>query len=112
MATAQTAVAAPRCVADLSVLMREVHMEDSSDDVVGSGQPGTGRNRAADDDEACWQHAARLRREHPAWVVIWVASIHRYRAYRLSRSRRDSALTAETPDDLATQISRAEQARS
>jgi hypothetical protein len=38
--------------------------------------------------------------------------MRRYRAYRLSRSRRDSALTAETPDDLAAQISRAEQAHS
>ena len=79
-------------------------MEDSSDRASGGWQPGAESVRAGDDD------AARLRHEYPQWVVIWICSIRRYRAYRLSRSRRDSALTAETPDDLAAQISRAEQA--
>jgi hypothetical protein len=87
-------------------------VEDSSGNVGGGWQPGDEGARAADDDAACWQHAARLRREHPAWVVIWIAGTRQYRAYRLSRSRRDTALTAETPDDLAAQISRAEQASS
>jgi hypothetical protein len=94
------------------MLTREVRMQDSSDDVVGGRQPDTERDRPADDEAACRQHAARLRHEHPAWVVIWIARTRQYRAYPLSGSRRDSALTAETPDDLAAQIGRAEQASS
>ena len=85
-------------------------MQDSSDNVGPAGQPGAEAERADDDEAACWRHAARLRREFPAWVVIWIASTRRYRAYRLSWSRRDNALTAETPDELAAQIVRAEQA--
>jgi hypothetical protein len=84
-------------------------MEDSREDLGADRQPGPGA--AADDEAACWQNAARLRREFPAWLVIWLASTRRYRAYRLSWSRRDSALTAETPDELAAQIAQAEQTR-
>jgi hypothetical protein len=84
-------------------------VQDSSDNVGADGQPGAEVGRPGDDEAACWRHAARLRREFPAWVVIWIASTRRYRAYRLSWSR-DNALTAETPDELAAQIVRAEQA--
>jgi hypothetical protein len=69
--------------------------------------PGTGDARAPDDDAACWRHAERLRREHPPWVVIWIAQAREYRAYR-----RSVTLTAETPDDLAAQITQEQQARS
>jgi hypothetical protein len=60
-----------------------------------------------DDDAACWRHADRLRREYPAWVVLWIARARVYRGYR-----NNTTLTAETPDALAAQISQAEQARS
>jgi hypothetical protein len=59
------------------------------------------------EDVRCWQEAARLRHEHPGWVVLWLARIRQYRAYRL-RGRRDTVLTASTPADLAAQISRSE----
>ena len=59
---------------------------------------------------ACWREAWRLRREHPRWVVIWVAQAGKYRAYRLSRARREAVLTADTPTGLAAQIEHAEQA--
>jgi hypothetical protein len=62
-------------------------------------------------DDACWREAARLRREHRAWVVIWLAREGRYRAYRrLPGARRDTALSAATADGMSAQIRRAEQA--
>jgi hypothetical protein len=60
------------------------------------------------DDADCWKEAARLRREHPGWVVIWLASTREYRAYRLSQARRDIALTAQVPEGLETQIRQVE----
>jgi hypothetical protein len=65
----------------------------------------------ADDDAHRWREASRLRREHPRWVVIWLAPLAQFRAYaRLPGTRRDTALTARTPAGLADQISHAEQA--
>ena len=62
-------------------------------------------------DEACWREAARLRREHRGWIVIWLARDGCYRAYRrMPGARRDTALSAVTADDMAEQIRRAEQA--
>ena len=67
---------------------------------------------AVTDDERCWQEAARLRREHPAWLVIWLASARQYRAYRrASQARHERALCADTPDELAAQMAQAEQAK-
>jgi hypothetical protein len=82
---------------------------DGSRDADTDGQSGAEAVGSADDEAACWRHAARLRREFPGWLVIWVASSRRYRAYRLSSSRRDSALTAQTPDELAAKIVQAGQ---
>jgi hypothetical protein len=66
---------------------------------------------AGEDDTGRWREAARLRREHPKWVIIWLAPIRQFRAYaRLPGARRDTALTARTPAVLAAQISLAEQA--
>ena len=65
---------------------------------------------SADDDAACWREAARLRREHPGWIVLWLSRIGQYRAYKLTRGRRETTLTADTPAALAEQIRRAEQA--
>ena len=73
-----------------------------------AGPPATGDH---DDDAGRWREAARLRREHPRWVVIWLAPLRQFRAYaRLPGARRDTALTARTPAGLAAQISQAEQA--
>ena len=64
-----------------------------------------------DADAKCWQEAARLRREHRAWVVVWLAREHCYKAYkRMPGARRDTALSATTAGDMATQICRAEKA--
>ena len=65
---------------------------------------------AVDDDAGRWREASRLRREHPRWVVIWLAPIRQFRAYaRLPGTRRDTALTDPTPVGLVAQISLAEQ---
>jgi hypothetical protein len=63
------------------------------------------------DDAARWREAAELRGEHAGWVIIWLAPVGRFRAYRrLPGARRDTALTDQTAAGLASQISRAEQA--
>ena len=61
-------------------------------------------------DDACWREAARLRREHRGWVVVWLAAEDRFRAYRrLPGARRDTALSAGTAAQMANLIERAEQ---
>jgi hypothetical protein len=71
--------------------------------------PAAGGSQPSGDDAACWREAARLRRENPGWVVLWLARIRRYRAYRLSQARRPTTLTAQTPGDLAAQMRQAGQ---
>lgn len=63
----------------------------------------------AADDADRWRSAARLRREHPGWVVIWLSSVGSFRAYPLS-ARRRSPLTAADPDQLAAQMDEMEKA--
>jgi hypothetical protein len=54
--------------------------------------------------------AARLRRDHPGWIVIWLAPAGEFHAYkRLPGARRDTALAASAAADLAVQIGHAEQ---
>jgi hypothetical protein len=73
--------------------------------------PASGDHFAAEDEDArCWREAARLRREHRSWVIIWLAPAREFRAYgRLPGARRDTALTAATAVDLAVLIGHAEQ---
>jgi hypothetical protein len=66
----------------------------------------------ADDETDHWREAAQLRRDHPRWIVIWLAPIRQFRAYaRLHGARRDTAITASTPAALVRQIGEAEQAQ-
>lgn len=70
-----------------------------------AGQP------ADDEDSWCWREAARLRRELPRWVIIWLSPAHEFRAYgRLPGARRDTALNAPTAARLAALIGQTEQA--
>jgi hypothetical protein len=79
--------------------------------MTGLPGPAPGDPPAGDDDAGRWREAAQLRREHSRWIVIWLAPIRRLRAYaRLPGTRRDTALTAATPGELAAQITQAEQA--
>lgn len=76
-----------------------------------SATPAAADRGAADEDGACWEQAARLRAGHRGWVVIWLASEARFRAYRrLPGARRDTALSAATAAGMAAQITQAEQA--
>jgi hypothetical protein len=75
--------------------------------------PDTALTEMAGDDDHCWREAARLRREHRAWLVIWLAPAREYRAYRrTSNARRETVLCADTPDALVAQIVQAERAAS
>ena len=74
------------------------------------GRPAPGDQLAADGDADRWREAAWLRRDHPGWIVVWVAAVGAFHAYkRLPGARRDTALAAATADDLAAQIDHAEQ---
>ncbi len=75
--------------------------------------PPAAHRAAADEDASRWEQAARLRAEHRGWVVIWLASEARFRAYRrLPGARRDTALSAATAIGMAAQITQTEQAPS
>lgn len=39
----------------------------------GAPPPGPSDAPAPADEAACWQTAKQLCREHPKWLVIWVA---------------------------------------
>jgi hypothetical protein len=68
-------------------------------------------SHAQQEEDTCWREAARLRREHRGWIVIWLAAEDSYRAYRrLPGAHRDTALSAPTPTAMAAQIRQAEQA--
>lgn len=77
-------------------------------DRAGSSGDDAHHRRESPDDVQRWREAARLRHEHPGWIVLWLARIGQYRAYRL-RGRRDTVLTAPTPVDLVAQIGQSEQ---
>ena len=62
---------------------------------------------AAGNDAERWREVARLRNEHPDYVIIWLAPARQFRAYPLKQVRRAAALTAATAGGLAEQINRA-----
>jgi hypothetical protein len=71
----------------------------------------TAGSPARQNEDACWREAARLRAEYQGWLVIWLAAEGCYRAYRHKPgARRDTALSAVTPAELAALICQAEQA--
>jgi hypothetical protein len=71
----------------------------------------TAGSQARQDEDARWREAARLRAEHRSWIIIWLAAEHCFRAYRrLPGARRDTAISAATPGELADLIGHAEQA--
>jgi hypothetical protein len=71
----------------------------------------TAGSQGQEKDDARWREAARLRREHRGWIVVWLAPENCYRAYRrMPGARRDTALSAPTPAEMDTLISQAEQA--
>lgn len=70
----------------------------------------TAESPAAGDDADRWQEAARLRREHPKWAIVWLTPAGEFHAYRrLPGTRRDTALAAATAADLAVLITHAEE---
>ena len=75
--------------------------------------PGTESQASSETsvDHGCWREAARLRREHRGWIVVWLARDNCYRAYRrMPGARRDSALSAPTAGDMAKRIKQADKA--
>jgi hypothetical protein len=59
---------------------------------------------AGDDDAARSADAAQIRREHPRWVVIWVARKGEFQARPLFRAPRGTVAVGVTPDELTAQM--------
>jgi hypothetical protein len=75
-----------------------------------SPAPG-GPPASAGDDAERWREAARLRRDHPRWAIVWLALDREFHAYRrLPGARRDTALASPTATGLADLITQAERA--
>ena len=73
----------------------------------------TAGSRAQEEEDACWREAAQLRSQFRGWIVVWLAPENCYRAYRrLPGARRDTAISAATPGEMAVLIGQAEQAAS
>jgi hypothetical protein len=73
--------------------------------------PGQMTPSSTGSDAQRWQQAAQLRAEHRCWIVIWLAPEECFRAYRrLPGARRDTALSAATPAEMAGLIAQAEHA--
>lgn len=70
-----------------------------------AGSHSEGREK----EDTRWREAARLRREHRGWIVVWLAPENCFRAYRrLPGARRDTAISAPTPVEMTTLITQAE----
>jgi hypothetical protein len=91
-------------------LRGECSSKERNMSVPASITPDDEPDHADEEDAERWQEAKQLRREHPGWIVIWLASEAEFRAYRrLPGSRRDTALRAATASEMKTQITQAEQ---
>ena len=78
--------------------------------VPASASPGDEADHGDKDEARLWQEAKQLRRDHPGWIVIWLAPEREFRAYRrLPGARRDTALSAATASDMKRQIMQAEE---
>lgn len=64
----------------------------------------------AEDDAAIGEVAAQIRREHPRWVVIWVARKREYQAWPLFRAPRETVAAAATAAGLIQQMEQIERA--
>jgi hypothetical protein len=66
--------------------------------------PGSDATAAPDANASRWEAAAQIRREHPGWVVIWVARKGEYQARPLFRARRGTVAAAATRQELTAQM--------
>jgi hypothetical protein len=64
----------------------------------------------AEAEAACWETAALIRRDHPGWVVVWIARKAEYQAWPLFRAPRGTVATAATAQELITRMDRVQQA--
>jgi len=62
-------------------------MTSGEDQVRSAPMPDTD-GRPIDGDARRWQEAARLRHDHPGWVIIWLAPAAEFRACRRLRGAR------------------------
>lgn len=63
-----------------------------------------GTNKAANDDQAGWEAAAKVRKGRPGWVVIWLARKGEFRARPLFRAPPGTVPSVPPPEDLVVQI--------
>lgn len=58
----------------------------------------------AGDEAARWAAVARVRADHPRWVVIWSSLRGEFQARPLFRAPRDTVAAGLTPEDLVAQM--------
>ena len=75
---------------------------------LGNGAHADGSAAASDAEGACWLQAARIRQDHPRWVVIWLSRERSYRAYPKFRARRGTVVSADGPEELIAQMKQVE----
>jgi hypothetical protein len=73
-------------------------------------QPVIGPDSGSDDEAARWEAAARIRRDHPRWVVIWCARKGEFQARPLFRAPPDAVASGTTPEELIVQMDRIQRA--
>jgi len=71
--------------------------------VMSDSKPGNSTS-ADDDDQARWAAVARVRKERPGWVVIWLARKREFRARPLFRAPRDTVAAGATPEELTARM--------
>jgi hypothetical protein len=62
-----------------------------------SGGPGT-------DESARWEAVARVRADHPGWVVIWSRLSGEFQARPLFRAPKGTVAAGPTPETLIAQM--------
>lgn len=55
-------------------------------------------------EAACWEMAARVRADHPGWVVIWSPFSGEFQARPLFRAPSGTVAAGRTPADLIAQM--------
>jgi hypothetical protein len=66
----------------------------------------------SDDDQVRWDAAAQIRRDHPRWVVIWLARNGQFRARLLFRAPPGTVAIGTTAEELTARMDEIRQATS
>lgn len=69
-----------------------------------AARPVMNPDSGSENEAAYWKAAARVRKERPGWVVIWLARKGEFRARPLFRAPPDTVATGATPEELTASM--------